>query len=115
MTRTIDILNGVPALDELLSDVRNGDEIVVVEGDTAIARIVPVTEDSADVAGDERIGLLESEWPDTPAAREELSRRIASFEPLEMTPEEEREWAEARQAVKEYTLEAMRKPKGLPS
>ncbi len=62
---------------------------------------------------EEQIGLREEDWPDTPEAREELARRIATFEPVEFTPEEEAEIAAARAEVKKVTLAAVRRQMGL--
>ncbi len=41
-TRTIDILGAQPPLSELLELTRAGDEVVIVEGDRPLARLVPV-------------------------------------------------------------------------
>lgn len=61
----------------------------------------------------EKIGMTEEEWPTTPEGIEELIRRMESFEPVELTPEEEAEWLSARQAVKEYTIKKMTETKDL--
>jgi antitoxin (DNA-binding transcriptional repressor) of toxin-antitoxin stability system len=43
-TRTIDILGTQPPLSELLELARAGDEVVIVEGDRPLARLVPVAQ-----------------------------------------------------------------------
>lgn len=53
---------------------------------------------------DVEIGLSEQEWPRTPEAIAEWLRWFDSFEPVQMTPEDEAAWAAARQEVKEYTI-----------
>jgi len=63
----------------------------------------------------ETIGMREEDWPTDAAGIQRLVEEIGAFEPLEMTPEEEREWMEAREAVKQVTLEAVRKQMGLSS
>lgn len=53
---------------------------------------------------EEEIGLSEEEWPRTPEAIAEWLKWFDSFEPVQMTPEEEAKWEAARQEVKEYTI-----------
>ena len=55
----------------------------------------------------EKVGMSEDEWPTTPEGIQQLVQRIRSFEPVELTPEEEAEWLAAREAVKQYTLKKM--------
>ena len=43
LTRTIDVKKGLPELKGLLSLVAGGTEVVLAEGDTPIARLVPIT------------------------------------------------------------------------
>jgi hypothetical protein len=59
------------------------------------------------------MGLRESEWPETPENLAELLKRMDEFEPLEISPEEEREIEAARQEVRKVTIEAVRKQMGL--
>ena len=53
-TRTIDILGAQPPLSELLELTRAGDEVVIVEGDRPLARLVPVAR-----LGNERVAGLQ--------------------------------------------------------
>jgi hypothetical protein len=53
-----------------------------------------------------KIGMTEDEWPATPEGIRQL-QKTWSFEPVELTPEEEAEWIAAREAVKKYTIEKM--------
>jgi hypothetical protein len=55
-----------------------------------------------------KIGMTEEEWPSDPQGISELLARMDQCEPLEMTAEEEADWAAWRQKVKEYTLTKMR-------
>lgn len=59
----------------------------------------------------EQYGLDEATWVDSPENRAALVRSMEEFEPIQLTPEEEREIEEARKAVKEYTLEKMKRTK----
>ncbi|MEW6217952.1 MAG: toxin-antitoxin (TA) system antitoxin [Thermodesulfobacteriota bacterium] len=43
LTKTVDVKEGLPELKGLLSLVADGTEVVLVEGDTPIARLLPVT------------------------------------------------------------------------
>lgn len=56
-------------------------------------------------------GLDEATWVDSPVNRAALLKSMEEFEPIQLTPEEEREIEEARRAVKEYTLEKMKRTK----
>lgn len=58
-------------------------------------------------------GLSEEEWPTTPEGVAALLQRIDAIEPLELTPEDEIEIAAAREAVRQKTLEAVRRKMGL--
>jgi hypothetical protein len=58
-------------------------------------------------------GLDEADYEDTPEFREKLIAQMDSFEPLELTPEEEAEWLAARHWIKDYTVAAVRKEMGL--
>jgi len=53
----------------------------------------------------QRVGLSEAEWMDTPEQRQRLLERMSTFEPVEFTPEDEAEIAAAREAVKQVTIE----------
>jgi hypothetical protein len=55
-----------------------------------------------------KIGLTEDEWPTSPEGIVAWLTWAASVEPVELTPDEEAEWAAARVAVKDYTLQRMR-------
>lgn len=59
----------------------------------------------------EPYGLDEATWVDSPENRAALLRSMEEYEPIQLTPEEEREIEEARRAVKEYTLEKMKRTK----
>ena len=65
------------------------------------------------LAPEERIGMTEAEWPDTPEGIAELIARIRTIEPLDITPEEEAEIRSAREAVREVSIEAVRRQMGL--
>jgi hypothetical protein len=69
-------------------------------------RVTVAEEDPADEL------LREEDWPDTPEARDEMLRRVEEFEPVILSLREEAEIAAARQAVKQYTIEAVRKQMG---
>lgn len=56
-----------------------------------------------------KVGLREDEWPDTPEKIAEWLARLDALEPLELTPEDEAEIAQAREAVRRVTLEAVRR------
>lgn len=53
------------------------------------------------ISRDEGVGLREDEWPETPAEIAQHLLRMDQIEPLVFTPDEEAEWAAARQARKE--------------
>lgn len=56
-------------------------------------------------------GLDEATWVDTPENRAAILARMEAYEPPVMTPEEEAEWNAAREAVKQYTIEKMKRTK----
>ncbi|MFM9962971.1 MAG: hypothetical protein ACKV2Q_17320 [Planctomycetaceae bacterium] len=60
----------------------------------------------------ETIGLREEDWPDTPENREEILRRMAAVEPLELTEEDEARIATARAEMKTKSIETMRQLMG---
>jgi hypothetical protein len=60
------------------------------------------------------IGMNEADWPNTPEALADLLKRMAEFEPVEFTPEDEAEIAKAREEVRRVTLAAVRQQMGLP-
>ena len=62
-----------------------------------------------EVSAGEKIGMTEAEWPTTPEGIAELVKRIVASEPVVLTPDEEAEWKAAREAVKQYTIEKMKK------
>jgi hypothetical protein len=61
------------------------------------------------------IGMREEDWPTDAAGIQRLVDHFNNFEPVELTDEEEREWMEWRAAVKQYTLDGVRKQMGLSS
>lgn len=67
------------------------------------------------VPADNAFGLSESVWQDTPAARQKLLADLDAAEPLEFGPQDEAEIAAARAAVRQASLEAVRKQMGLAS
>jgi len=81
-------------------------------------RVVPESDvtpkhEENDHAHDELWGIDAADYQDTPEFRAKLISQIDSFEPLELTPEEEAEWEAARKWRKEYSLAAVRKQMGL--
>jgi hypothetical protein len=58
-------------------------------------------------------GIEESDYQDTREFRAKLMAQMDSFEPLELTPEEEAEWQASRQWIKDHTIAAVRKQMGL--
>jgi hypothetical protein len=61
----------------------------------------------------EKVGMTEAEWPTTPEGIEALIQRLQTFEPVELTPEEEAEWMAAREAMKQYTIKKMEEQEDL--
>jgi hypothetical protein len=57
----------------------------------------------------EKIGIDESEWPDTPEKLADWLAWFDSFEPVELTPDDEAEIAAARAAVRDATLAAVQR------
>lgn len=72
---------------------------------------VVVPEDQENNRSELQYGLDEATWVDSPENRAALLKSMEEFEPIQLTPDEEREIEEARQAVKEYTLEKMKRTK----
>lgn len=70
---------------------------------------VVVPEDREIRRPEEYYGLDEATWVETPENRAALIKSMDEYEPIELTPEEEREIEAARQAVKQYTLEKMQR------
>ena len=58
--------------------------------------------------GIDKMGMTEEEWPSDPQGIAELLARMDQCEPLDMTAEEEADWAAWRQKVKDHTLTKMR-------
>ena len=58
---------------------------------------------------DLEVGLVEPEWPENAETRAILLARMDDFEPLEFTPEEEKEIAAAREEVRKVTLDAVKR------
>ncbi|HEV3237732.1 MAG TPA: hypothetical protein VGZ25_12135 [Gemmataceae bacterium] len=59
------------------------------------------------------VGLRESDWPETPENIANLLARMDEFDPLELSPEEEREIEAAREEVRKVTIEAVKRQMGL--
>ena len=59
------------------------------------------------------VGLSEDEWPTTPEAIAEYLARYDAIEPIIFPPKDEVEIAAARQAVREKSIEAVRRQMGL--
>lgn len=57
----------------------------------------------------ERVGMRESEWPDSDEGRNVLLKRMEQMEPLELTVEDEIEIPAARGAVREASINAVRR------
>jgi|SRR6516164_9623538 hypothetical protein len=55
----------------------------------------------APIAEEDRLGLREQDWEDTPEAIAAWLHWYDTLEPLQLTPQEEAEWHAARQAQKE--------------
>ena len=91
--------DGLVELDSPLS-LPNGSRVQVV-----------VPEDQENRCPELKYGLDEATWVDSPENRAALIKSMEEFEPIQLTPEEEREIEEARKAVKEYTLEKMKRTK----
>ena len=72
---------------------------------------VVVPEDQENRRPELQYGLDEATWVDSPENRAAILARMEAYEPLVMTPEEEAEWNAAREAVKQYTIEKMKKTK----
>ena len=56
-TRTIDIRDAQPPLSDLLQLMSSGDEVLIVEGDTPLARLVPLADSAARARGKRVPGL----------------------------------------------------------
>ena len=61
------------------------------------------------------VGLVESDWPDSPETRAALIERLDGIEPLELTPADDAEIGAAREAVRQASVRAVRERMGLPS
>ncbi len=59
------------------------------------------------------VAPAEPEEPDSPEARAEWLARVDAVQPLELSPEDEAEIAAARAAVRQASLEAVRRQMGL--
>ena len=91
--------DGLVELDSPLS-LPNGSRVQVV-----------VPEDQECTRPELQYGLDEATWVETPENRAALLKSMEEFEPIQLTLEEEREIEEARRAVKEYTLEKLKRTK----
>jgi hypothetical protein len=72
---------------------------------------VVVPEDQENKRPELQYGLDEATWVDSPENRAALLASMEAYDPPVMTPEEEAEWNAAREAVKQYTLEKMKRTK----
>ena len=61
------------------------------------------------------VGLIESDWPDSPETRAALLQLLDDIEPLELTAADEAEIGAAREAVRQVSVRAVRERMGLPS
>lgn len=89
-----------------------------VQLDTAVAWPEGTRVEVAPVAGETRDRAepdwgIDDDWPDTPANRAEILRRIDAVEPLEMTPEEEASAHAMLDWFGDYTREAVKRDMGL--
>lgn len=57
--------------------------------------------------------MREEDWPTTPEGVEELLARWRELEPLEFTPEEEKDFTAWRARMKQFNIEAVRQQMGL--
>lgn len=51
MTKTVDIRDAQAQLPELLSLALKGDEVIILEGDRAVARLVPIAQEDQPAEG----------------------------------------------------------------
>lgn len=58
-------------------------------------------------------GLAESDWADTQSTRGKLLSLLDAIEPLELMPEEESEIGEARAAIRDASVRAVRHRMGM--
>jgi len=68
---------------------------------------------SAEAPPSKEWGMDEAEYEDTPEFRAKLIAQLISFEPLELTPDDEAEWEAARKWRKDHSIAAVRKQMGL--
>ena len=61
------------------------------------------------------VGLVESDWPDSPETQAALLQRLDAIEPLDLTPADEAEIEAAREAVRQASVRAVRERMGLQS
>jgi hypothetical protein len=83
-----------------------------VEFDTP-TRLPDGTRVRVEPAEEDKGFIREEDWPTTREGIEELIRRMESIEPIILTPEEEKQIAAARTAVREASTAAVRKQMGL--
>lgn len=62
---------------------------------------------------EEKIGLAEEEWQDSPEALADWEAWIGTIEPLEYTDEERASLARFREEFRRFNIEAVRKQMGL--
>jgi hypothetical protein len=81
--------------------------------DGARVTVMPQATQAANAYDVGEWGIEEDAYLDTPEFRAQVIARMDSFEPVELTPEEEAEWQAARQWIKDYTIAAVRRQMGL--
>lgn len=80
---------------------RNGQVVLDEPADWPEGARITLTPERQDVPP---FGMREEDWSDTPEAIAEWLDWYDNLEPLEMTPEEEARWQEARAAQKAYEI-----------
>jgi hypothetical protein len=95
-------------MDAMLGVIRGGR----VEFDTPV-RLPDGTRVRVEPADKDDGFIREEDWPTTHEAIEALIRRMETFEPVILTPDDEARIAAARSAVREVTLAAVRKQMGI--
>ena len=90
------------------------DGVIVPDGPLGLPDGSKVRITASEEARDEPLRMMrEDEWPTTPEGIEEHVRRMQSFEPCVLTPEEEAALAAWRAEMKRFNVEAVRKQMGL--
>jgi hypothetical protein len=73
---------------------------------TRVTILIPEETSNGEVS--EQIGLREEDWPTTPEGIAKLVERINSFEPVELTADEEADLLRFRTEMKRKSIEAMK-------